>query len=122
MTLAAVLAAAMLPRPRQAARRACRLPVAHSAAASTIQRKPWSARRDRPGRTCSDGQEPPATAPPGGGPVERRDPASQASSQVGAPAEAGCCQVGADGSSPCSAFMSCCSASCGSEVFSTVPP
>jgi len=36
--LAAVLAAAMLPRPRQAARRACLLPVAHSAAASTIQR------------------------------------------------------------------------------------
>ena len=59
---------------------------------------------------------------PGGGPVERRNPASQASSQVVAPAEAGCCQVGADGSSPCRAFMSCCSASCGSEVFSTVPP
>ena len=58
MTLAAMLAAAMLPRPRQAARRACRLPVAHSAAASTIQRKPWSARRDRPGRTYSEGQEP----------------------------------------------------------------
>jgi hypothetical protein len=38
MTSAAALAAAMLPRPRQAARRACLLPVAHSAAASTIQR------------------------------------------------------------------------------------
>ena len=38
MTLAAVLAAATLPRPRQAARRACLLPVARSAAANTIQK------------------------------------------------------------------------------------
>jgi hypothetical protein len=47
---------------------------------------------------------------------------AEASFQACVPAEAGCCQVGADGSSPCSAFMSRCSASCGSEVLSTVPP
>jgi WhiB family redox-sensing transcriptional regulator len=42
--------------------------------------------------------------------------------QVAAPVEAGCSQVGAAGSSPCRARMSRCSASCGNELCSTVPP
>ena len=65
--------------------------------------------------TCTNGEFGDA---PGGGSVQRRDP----SSQVLAPDEAGCSQVGAAGSSPCRAFMSCCSASCGRDVCSTVPP
>src|SRR3984893_6454100 len=51
------LAAARLPRPRHAARLAHLSPVAHSAPASTIQRKPWLASRDKRGMTLSSVQE-----------------------------------------------------------------
>ena len=75
--LAVALAAARLPRPRHAARRAHRSPVAHSAPATTIHRTPRSAIRDKAGMTRSSVRESASAMRLGGGLVGRREPASQ---------------------------------------------